>query len=209
MIEVICLQRTCSPMPEAACPSPMADLARPRELIKGEVVFQLGAPARHVYFLQRGRVLLHRYGPGGEEVVIHAAAAGEFFAEASLHSEHYHCTAVAAEPGRVEAIESAALRLRILSDSTFAMEWVETVSRQLRRLRARVERLSLRSAAERVDHLLLTEGQGKPPAYTPGGTLRQLAAELGLTHEALYRTLSVMERDGRIARRDGRLLRLG
>lgn len=196
-------------MPEGAFSALLAELARPRDLSRGEVVFQLGAPARHVYFLQRGRVLLKRYGPGGEEVVIHAAVAGEFFAEASLHSARYHCTAIAAEPGQVEAIESAALRQRIRADPACAMQWVETVSRQLRRLRARVERLSLRSAAERVDHLLLTEGQGVPPVYTPGGTLRQLAAELGLTHEALYRTLSAMERDGRIARRDGRLVRLG
>ncbi len=196
-------------MPEAKFSAQLAELARPRDLARGEVVFQLGAVARHVYFLRSGRVLLKRYGPGGEEVVIHAAAAGEFFAEASLHSERYHCTAVAAEPGQVEALESAALRQRIRSDPAFAMQWVETVSRQLRRLRARVERLSLRSAAERVDHLLLTEGQGAPPAYTPGGTLRQLAAELGLTHEALYRTLAAMQRDGRIARRDGRLIRLG
>lgn len=196
-------------MPEAAGPALIADLTSSRELLRGETVFRLGGRARHVYFLQHGRVLLHRFGPAGEEVVIHAAAAGEFFAEASLHSERYHCTATAAEPSRVAAIESAALRERIQADPAFAMQWVETVSRQLRRLRARVERLSLRSAAERVQHLLLTEGQGTPPAYTPGGTLRQLAAELGLTHEALYRTLSALERDGRIARRGGRILYLG
>ena len=196
-------------MPEADCPALIADLASSRELPRGGTVFRLGTRARHVYFLQHGRVLLHRFGPGGEEVVIHAAAAGEFFAEASLHSERYHCTATAAQPSRVAAIESAALRQRIQADPAFAMQWVETVSRQLRRLRARVERLSLRSAAERVQHLLLTEGQGTPPAYTPGGTLRHLAAELGLTHEALYRTLSALERQGRIARRDGRILHLG
>lgn len=194
---------------DVPCPSLIADLAAARELPSRATVFRAGARAQHVYFLQRGRVLLHRFGPGGEEVVIHAAAAGEFFAEASLHSERYHCTATAEEPSRVAAIESKALRQRIQSDPAFAMQWVEIVSRQLRRLRARVERLSLRSAAERVQHLLLTEGQGTPPAFTPGGTLRQLAAELGLTHEALYRTLSALERDGRIARRDGRLLLLG
>jgi DNA-binding MarR family transcriptional regulator len=38
-----------------------------------------------------------------------------------------------------------------------------------------------------------------------GGTLMDLAAEIGLTHEALYRTLASLERDGAIARTKGRI----
>jgi CRP-like cAMP-binding protein len=37
------------------------------------------------------------------------------------------------------------------------------------------------------------------------GTLKDLAAELALTHEALYRTLSEMEAHGEIARLKGKI----
>jgi hypothetical protein len=35
--------------------------------------------------------------------------------------------------------------------------------------------------------------------------VKDLAAELGLTHEALYRTLADMSADGEIARLDGKI----
>ena len=63
-------------------PTSVRDLAIRRPVAKGEVVFRVGAQARHVYFLLSGRVALHRFGPDGEEVPIHVAEAGEFFAEA-------------------------------------------------------------------------------------------------------------------------------
>ena len=37
------------------------------------------------------------------------------------------------------------------------------------------------------------------------GTLKELAAELGLTHEALYRTLAALERSGEIRRGRGKI----
>lgn len=122
------------------------------------------------------------------------------FDEASLHADRYDCTAVALRDSEVAAIPSIDLRARIESDPHFAMQWLESLSAQLRRVRARVERLSIRGAAERVRHLPLTEGRGKMPTYTLQGTARELAAQLGLTHEALYRALAAMQKDGTIGR---------
>jgi DNA-binding MarR family transcriptional regulator len=68
-----------------------------------------------------------------------------------------------------------------------------------------VERLSLRSAAERVLHLLGSEGRGPRREYQPPASLKDLARDLALTPEALYRTLAQLERDGVIERRDGLL----
>jgi DNA-binding GntR family transcriptional regulator len=38
-----------------------------------------------------------------------------------------------------------------------------------------------------------------------GSGLKSLAAELGVTHEALYRTVADLERSGILVRRDGNL----
>lgn len=189
-------------------PALVESLATRRAFRKGDLIFRADAEARQVFYLVHGRVVLHRFGRDGEEVVIHAAHAGEFFAEASLHSGRYHCTAKAATDVEVASLDAGALAAKLRSDADFAMEWLSIVSRQLRGARARIERLSLRNAAERIRHLLITEGRGERPSYTLRGTLRELAGELGLTHEALYRTLAAMERDGTLARRDGMLVLL-
>lgn len=187
-----------SPRPEL--PAALAHLAVERSFDAGEAVFRIGAAARHVHFLAEGRVTLSRFGPQGEEVAIHAARAGEFFAEASLHSERYHCTALVAQPARVASIPSDELRALLRRDAGFAMQWLAIVSRQLRQARTRVERLCLKGARERVRHLLLTEGAGAAHRYMLHGSVKDLAVELGLSQEALYRTLAAMERENLILR---------
>jgi len=92
-------------------------------------------------------------------------------------------------------------------DGEFARQWVSLLARQLRAVRTRVERLSLKSACERVRHLLVSEGRGPRCEVKVQGTFKDLARSLGLTHEALYRTLATLEREG-VIERDGMVLRL-
>lgn len=173
----------------------------------GATIFRSGTPARSVYYVESGAVRLVRYGRAGEEVVLHDARAGEFFAEASLDSARYHCDAVATEPSEVLRCPSTVLRQLLDIDREFARQWVSLLAGQLRTARTKVERLALRSAAERVRHLLVSQGRGARCEVTLDGTLEDLARNLGLTHEALYRTLATMEREGVIERR-GQVLRL-
>ena len=173
----------------------------------GQTVFRSGSATHSVYYVESGAVRLLRYGRAGEEMVLHDARAGEFFAEASLDSSRYHCDAVVSEPCELLRCPAAALRHLIESDAEFAAQWLALLGRQLRSLRSRVERLSLRSAAERVRHLLVSEGRGLRHEVLVEGTLKDLARHLGLSHEALYRTLATLEREG-VIERDGPVLRL-
>jgi CRP-like cAMP-binding protein len=66
-----------------------------------------------------------------------------------------------------------------------------------------LERHNLRSARERVRHYLAADANGDIVVLP--GTVKDLAGELGLTHEALYRTLSEMEGEGEIARLKGKI----
>ena len=67
-------------------------------------------------------------------------------------------------------------------------------------LRTRLERRNIHSARDRVRHFLsLNVGADGHTVDLPG-TLKELAADLGLTHEALYRTLARMQADGEIER---------
>lgn len=69
------------------------------------------------------------------------------------------------------------------------------LAHQLHSARARLERLAIKSASERVLHYIHTEGTGPHSVVKLAGTVKDLAPELGMTHEALYRTLARLKRD--------------
>jgi CRP/FNR family transcriptional regulator, dissimilatory nitrate respiration regulator len=168
---------------------------------RGRTIFSAGGATRWVYFLVSGCVRLIRRGRAGEEIVLHQAQAGEFFAEASIDSTRYHCDALAIETATVLRVSAADLTNLIAADPEFARQWISLLARQLRDVRTRVERLSLKSAAERIRHFLLSSTAGATGYVKVNGTLKDLARDLSLTHETLYRTLTRMERSGQIARR--------
>ena len=60
--------------------------------------------------------------------------------------------------------------------------------------------IQLSFARERVRHFLTINAGADRQTVVLSGTLKALAADLGLTHEALYRTLARMEADGEIMR---------
>jgi CRP/FNR family transcriptional regulator, dissimilatory nitrate respiration regulator len=59
------------------------------------------------------------------------------------------------------------------------------------------ELMSLKTARARIIHYIETEGANGTVALSH--SKKEWAAELGLTHEALYRTLASMERSGEIS----------
>jgi CRP-like cAMP-binding protein len=173
----------------------------------GKMIFRAGSATRWVYFLVSGCVRLVRRGRAGEEIVLHQARAGDFFAEASIDSARYHCDALAMEAATVLRVSARDLTNLIEADPEFARRWIFLLGQQLRAVRTRVERLSLKSAPERIRHFLLSGTPGAAGYAKVNGTLKDLARDLGLTHETLYRTLARMERAGQIERR-GETIRL-
>ncbi|MFY9513986.1 MAG: Crp/Fnr family transcriptional regulator [Rubrivivax sp.] len=170
------------------------------ELQPAQWLFRVGTPPRYIHFIEQGAVRLVRHGRQGEEVVFHDARPGEFLAEASLDSARYHCDAVASEASVVLRVAKADFQRLLTEDAAFERTWIALLGAQLRTARARIERLSLRSAEERIRHLLLSEGRGPCCELEVAGTLKDLARQLGLTHESLYRTLARMQKAGVIDR---------
>jgi CRP-like cAMP-binding protein len=179
-------------------------IGRRRRLAEGEAVFRQGQRADAIYRVITGEVHLLRHSRDGKTVLLHRASDGEFFAEASLDASHYHCTAMCIRPTELQMFAADRLRTLLQDDAGFAFAWISRLSSELRRQRAGVERLSLKSAADRLCHYLMTEGD-PPGELQLSGTLSQLAEALGLSREALYRTLAELERQGRLQRENGRL----
>ena len=67
-----------------------------------------------------------------------------------------------------------------------------------KRLRLQCERLSLTKVQDRLVHLLETEGE--KGCFPIGSGIKSLAAELGVTHEALYRCIYALEKTGTLQR---------
>ena len=177
-----------------------------RRLKAGEVLFRLGDKTAGVCEIVAGRVRLARVDRGGHEIVLHVAGPGETFAEASLFAGHYHCDAIDSTNAVVRVYPKTAVLAVFDKDAKAARAFTATLARQVMNLRTRIEQRNIRSARERVRHYLaLNAGiDGRTVELT--GTLKDLAAELGLTHEALYRTLAALERSGAIKRGNGRIV---
>lgn len=181
-------------------PASVRAKATERKLKSGEALFRQGDRPVNFFEVVAGRVRLSRVDRSGREVVLYVAGAGETLAEASLFSNVYHCDAIAGTVATVRVYPKAALLAAFEKDRKAAQAFTATLARQVMNLRTRIEQRNIRSARDRVRHYLGVNADGN--SMTLNGTLKDLAAELGLTHEALYRTLAALARSGEI-RRDG------
>lgn len=161
----------------------------------GEQLFRIGDSVHAIFTVINGEVRLIRRARDGTEVVLQRSREG-FFAEASLNSKTYHCDAVVAEKSTLLRLPVQAFRSALAEDAGFRDAWMTHLAREVRKLRAQCERLSLHSAADRVLHYLESEGIDGSVVLTQ--TRKAWATELGLSHEALYRTLKKLQEDALI-----------
>lgn len=177
-----------------------------RKLKSGQALFRLGDKTGGLFEIVTGQVRLSRVDRSGREAVLHVAGPGETIAEASLFSPHYHCDAIASSDAVVRLYPKAAVLAAFENEPKAAQAFAATLARQVMNLRTRIERRNIRSARERLRHYLGVNADAEGRVVRLPGTLKDLAAELGLTHEALYRTLAALERAGEIKREKGTIL---
>jgi CRP/FNR family transcriptional regulator, dissimilatory nitrate respiration regulator len=171
-----------------------------RTLAAGDKLFQTGDRAVAIYKVERGRLRLVRRTVDDRLVVLHTAHAEEFFAEASLFSEAYHCDAVAVVSSHVRVYPKAALLAVFRTDRGLAEAFMARLAHQVQDLRARLELRNIRSARERVLQYLWLRAEADRRSVAIEGPYQDIAAEIGLTREALYRTLARLEAEGVLIR---------
>jgi CRP/FNR family transcriptional regulator, dissimilatory nitrate respiration regulator len=171
-----------------------------RRLQAGQTLFRQGNRAAGLYEIVGGKVRLARVDQSGREAVLHLAAAGDTIAEASLFSPTYHCDAIASSDALVRLYPKAAVLAEFVRDPKAAQAFMAMLARQVMSLRTRLEQRNIHSARDRVRHYLAVNAGADGKTVALPGTVKDLAGELGLTHEALYRTLSVMAAQGEIER---------
>ena len=175
-----------------------------RRVAAGAALFRQGDPTFGFFRLVSGGIRLVRVTPSGTQVPMHTVRPGQLFAEASLFSARYHCDAIATRASEVLVYSKAALTSRFKEHRDDLWAFAASLAHHVQALRAGLELRQIRSARERVLRSLESRCSAGGTAKLDG-TLKQFAEEIGLTHEALYRALAGLERDGRIARGDGEI----
>ncbi|HZP78888.1 MAG TPA: Crp/Fnr family transcriptional regulator [Pseudolabrys sp.] len=184
----------------------MRSLAHDHKLKAGEPLFRLGDKTAGLCEVIAGHVRLARVDRSGHEIVLHVAGPGETLAEASLFSPHYHCDAIASTDAIVRIYPRRDVLAAFDKSPKAARAFTETLARQVMSLRGRIEQRNIRSAPDRLRHFLMLNVGPDRRTIALRGTLKDLAAEIGLTHEALYRTLAALQRSGEIRRENEKIV---
>ncbi len=175
-------------------------------LARGSLLFRQGDASTAIFRLASGRLRLVRGTPDGTTVPMHTVRPGEWFAEAALFSTHYHCDALALADCEVLRYPRDVLTQQLGGHPQALWSLAGELAHRVQGLRTRLEIRQIRSARQRVLEWLRLHGDAGG-AWVFEGTLKDVAEDLGLTHEALYRALAALERDARITRQ-GREIRL-
>ncbi|MBR9972743.1 Crp/Fnr family transcriptional regulator [Magnetospirillum sulfuroxidans] len=183
----------------AADYSKLLEGIRPNRLMlaAGDVVMRAGDKVAAIYAVETGRVALSRHGS-----VVHVADPGTLFGESGLFGETNPVDAVAMGPAVVLAYAQAQVLLHLRAHPDLNLAFSAYLARRLNAARARIELGKLRGAQDRVV-AFLTQAGAAEGWIKLGQPLSHIAADIGLTHEAFYRTLrklvdaGLLERQGR------------
>lgn len=163
-------------------------------LAAGDVVMRAGDKVAAIYAVESGRIALSRHGS-----MVHVAEPGTLFGESGLFAEINPVDAVALETGVVLAYAQAQVLLHLRAHPDINLAFSAYLARRLNAARARIELGKLKGAEDRVT-AFLTQAGAAQGWIKVGQPLSHIAADIGLTHEAFYRTLRKLVDKGRLER---------
>lgn len=185
-------------------PFPAFELLGPatlrRSLLAGESVYRQGDPSLSVYAVEQGRIRVVGHTRVGQTVLLYRATAGQLFSEGALFSSSHGCEAIADLPSRLLVYPKAQLweAMRLRPELTQA--FMALLSYRINALKERVQMQNIAPARERViEYLSGAVPPGERTAHFDR-PFKEIADELSLTQETLYRILGQLEREGVISR---------
>jgi CRP-like cAMP-binding protein len=159
---------------------------REQKIASGDVLFRKDDPVLSLFLVMAGAIRLIRVLPGGLELTLQRAGPGAILAEASVFARQYHCDAAAIETSVLRVVPLRRFNAALRTDPGLASALARHLAHEVQRTRAHAETLSLKTVAARVDAwIALHEG-----SLAPKGRWREIASEIGITPEALYRELA-------------------
>ena len=113
------------------------------------------------------------------------ALEGALLAESSIFSTAYHCAGVVVADAVLDRADMAQVRSALREDPNLVEQLTRHLAREVQRTRSRVELLTRKTVAKRLDGWLALN-DGKLPKR---GTWRAVADDIDVSPEAFYREL--------------------
>lgn len=182
----------------------LLSIARELALPRRARVFAQGDPCDGFYVVLAGMVRLFKTSPEGREHVVEVIRPGQSFAEAAVFAD-IPCpvSAETLEASRLLFFPKAPYLAVLKARPELLLGLVASLSIRMHQLVAKVERLTLCDARQRVAGFFADLLAAGPPPHVLDVSKGTLAAQLGLTPETLSRTLASLQAEGVIAL-DGR-----
>ncbi|HSO97907.1 MAG TPA: Crp/Fnr family transcriptional regulator [Solirubrobacteraceae bacterium] len=190
----------------------VAEVAVPRRLGAGEVVFREGDASDTCYIVRSGQARATRAHADGRVLTLAHFGPGDIFGElAMFDDERRSATVETVEATEVVAILGGDMRRLLREHPDIAVKLVVSLGRRLRDTNERLTRQSFLSVQSRVAAVLsqlvaaaeVQEGEGDVPITSTQAELAQLA---GSSRESASRFLAVLERAGIITQGRGKLV---
>jgi CRP-like cAMP-binding protein len=193
-------ERSCLILRKGVLPPGYLNAAAHRELAPGQTLYRRGDPADMIFAVERGRLRFASATNDGRIIPLYLICAGEYVSEADLFTDS-HCGDVLAEAhSRVIALPKKLILATFHENSAFAAELMQRLTERFNLLRVRLEIRNLHSARDRIlEYLRLMAPAGKSSLML-SRPLRCMADDLGLSHEAFYRTFTALVKEGTITR---------
>lgn len=166
----------------------------------GQIIFQQHEPTEAVFVVECGRVRLVSFSE--QQIITHYfVEAGESFAETALFSDTYACTAITELPSRIAVIDKELFQQALRDYPDLTNAYMNQLTYRFENVKLLLELRSIRSARERLLQYLIRRIEPSNRTLTLQRPLKYLATELGLSAETLSRTLSHLEEQGLISRK--------
>ncbi len=191
----------------------VAEVAVPRRLAAGEVVFREGDESDTCYVVHSGHARAIRVHPDGRSLTLAHFGPGDIFGElAMFDSEKRSATVETLEETEVVAILGGDMRRLLREHPDIAVKLVGSLGRRLRETNERLSRQSFLTVQSRVAAVLSqlvaaarTEGAAGADVLITS-TQSDLAKLAGSSRESASRFLAVLERAGIITQGRGKLI---
>jgi CRP-like cAMP-binding protein len=178
-------------------------IAKPKQVIKKEILFGDGEEAKGFYVLLSGKVKLYKISHEGKEQILHIVSAPDAFAEAALFLEgSYPAFAEALIDSQLLFFPKRDFIQLIERNPQLSINMIVSLSHFLRKFASLIEELSLKEVSSRIAKYLidlsmkLSKEAKNPMEVELDLSKTQLASKLGTISETLSRTLSKMKAKG-------------
>lgn len=170
----------------------------------GQFIFREGEAADSLFFLESGQVRLLQYTESGKSIEHYGIEAGDFFAEVVLFLGNYACSAITTQPSRIAAIPKNLFLVELRQNSELATALMLQMARRLHLTKILLELRSIHSARERVIRYLQIMiplvSEPQQSSLELDRPFKSIAGDLGISPEALSRTLKQLQTEGVIER---------